>query len=339
MPPAPVRRPVTITVWLVVSIVAVALSPALLAVARILEALTGDRRWALITRILLTYFVRELSTLCACGVLWLFSGAGLLISSHRIQALHWRLLSWFVGGIAASVQRTLDIEIADDPESGPAADALHRNEPLIVLSRHAGPGDTILLIDRLLSEFGRLPSVVFKETILLDPSVDLIAYRLPQAALDADDPQECETRIARTAAALGPRGVLLIFPEGGNFSRERRRAALRSLVRHGKLAAARAGERMEHVLPPRPAGTAVALRANPEAGVVFAAHTGLGLAAYPREIWRKLPVGRTLYTRMWLVPSSEIPSDEEEVARWLNDWWSRIDGWIEAQGNEPSRRD
>jgi 1-acyl-sn-glycerol-3-phosphate acyltransferase len=325
---------VTVTVWLVVSAAVVAASPLLLAVAGLLGVLTGDRRLMLVVRILLAYFGRELTTLVACGALWLISGGGRLIGSRRIQTLHWRVLAWFVGGIAGSVLRTLEITVVDEASEESADAALRRSEPLIILSRHAGPADTVLLVDRLLSRFERRPSVVFKEAIALDPSVDLIAHRLPHAVLDVDDPQECETRIAKAAAALGPRGALLIFPEGGNFTAERRRAALRSLLRHGKRAAAKAGENMEHVLPPRPSGTVAALQANPGADVVFAAHTGLGLAAYPREIWRDLPFGRTLRTSLWLVPRADVPAGEEEITAWLNDWWSRIDRWIDREGEE-----
>jgi hypothetical protein len=85
---------------------------------------------------------------------------------------------------------------------------------------------------------------------------------------------------------------------------------------------------MQHVLPPRPSGTVAALRGNPGADVVFAAHTGLGLAAYPREIWRNLPVNKTLRTRMWLVPRTDIPGADDKIAAWLNEWWTRIDRWI-----------
>lgn len=334
MPPAALRRPVSITVWLVLSVVFLAISPALLAIAGLAAALTGNRRPLLMTRILRAYFTRELTTLVTCGAIWLLAGGGLLMGSHRIQALHWRLLRSFVGGIAGSVLKTLEIQIMEETGSEAAAAALRGVGAVLVLSRHAGPADTILLIDRILTHFARRPSVVFKEAIVLDPSVDLIAHRLPHAILDVADPSECEARIARTAAALGPRGALLIFPEGGNFTPARRVRALRSLRRRGKRAAADAAASMEHVLPPRPSGTVTALRANPTADVVFAAHTGLGLAAYPLDIWRDLPIGRTLQTRMWLVPRSDIPTEEEEVTRWLNDWWSRIDDWIGGRGQE-----
>jgi 1-acyl-sn-glycerol-3-phosphate acyltransferase len=333
MPPAAIRRPVSITLWLFLSVVFLALSPVLLAVAELVATLSGDRRLAMMTRIFLAYFARELVTLVACGGLWLLSLGGRM-QSTRIQELHWRLLRWLVGGVADSVLRTLQITVADEPGSDTAAAALRGSGPIIVLSRHAGPADTILLIDRLLTRFGRHPSVVFKEAIVLDPSIDLLAHRLPHAVLDVDDPPECEIRIGRTTAALGSRGALLLFPEGGNFTHDRRRAILRSLRRRRHHDAVRAAERMQHVLPPRPSGTTTALHANTEADVVFAAHTGLGLAAYPMEIWRNLPTGRTLHTRMWHVPRAEIPTDEDEITAWLNDWWLRIDRWIETQGED-----
>jgi 1-acyl-sn-glycerol-3-phosphate acyltransferase len=334
MPPPAIRRPVSITLWLVLSVTLVAVSPVLLLVGELVAVLTGDRRVAIATRISIAYFTRELMTLVACGAIWLLGGIGARSSSGSVQALHWRLLGWFVSGIAGSLARTLEIRIVEETGSEAAAAALHGVSPVLVLSRHAGPADTVLLIDRLMSHFARRPSVVFKESLVLDPAVDLLAHRLPHAVLNTDDSQECEARIARTAAALGRGGVLLMFPEGGNFTPERRRRALRSLRRRGQQTAATAGDRMKHVLPPRPSGTVAALRANPTTDVVFAAHTGLGLAAYPREIWGSLPMGGTLRTRMWLVPRSEIPSAEDEVTAWLNDWWKRIDGWIEDRGEE-----
>jgi len=68
--------------------------------------------------------------------------------------------------------------------------------------------------------------------------------------------------------------------------------------------------------------------------VVFAAHTGLELAAYPREIWRDLPVNRTLRTQMWLVSRTDIPHAEDHIAAWLNEWWFRLDRWIGEREEE-----
>ena len=334
MPPPAIRRPVSVTLWLVVSITLIAISPVVLLLAELVSVLTGDRRLAIATRICVAYCARELATLAACAAIWLISGAGRRLGSAAIQALHWRLLRWFVAGIAGSVARSLKLQIVEEAGSEAAAAALHGDRPLLVLSRHAGPADTVLIIDRLVSHFARRPSVVFKEQLVLDPAVDLLAHRLPHAVLNTDDARECEARIAQTTAALGPRGVLVMFPEGGNFTPQRRRRALRSLRRRGQRSAAAAGERMQHVLPPRPSGTVAALRADPTADVVFAAHTGLGLAAYPRDIWRDLPVNGTLRTRMWLVARADIPTTDDEIAAWLNEWWIRIDGWIGERDEE-----
>lgn len=333
LPPAWLRRPVSITVWLVVSVLVLLASPVLLAGAELVGAVTRDRRHPIAARIVIAYFWRELSTLAACGGVWLLSGCGLLMRTRRVQDWHWRLLGWFVSGLAQAALEAVQITVVDEG-SEEAVAALAADGPLLVFSRHAGPADTVLLIDRLLRHFRRRPSVVFKEAIALDPSVDLISHRLPHAVIDVDDREECEARITRTAASLDGRGALLLFPEGGNFTPDRRRAALRSLLRRGHRQAAARGAEMQHVMPPRPSGALTALDAAPEASVIFAGHTGLGLAAYPGEIWRELPVGGCLYTRMWLVPRSEIPAGAEERQTWLNEWWKRIDDWIDGHGTE-----
>jgi len=334
MPPAPIRRPLTITAWVLMSVTALALSPLLLAIAAIAAAVTRRPQPVLLVRILASYFARELAVLIACGVLWLASGFGLRMRAPRMQRLHRRLLRWFVSGLAHSVMDVLRIKVAPHPQDE-ALRALDRDHPLLLFSRHAGPGDTLLLVDQLLDRYRRIPRVVFKDTLTIDPCVDLIGHRLPHAILDTSDPDECEARIEEVSAKLEPRGVLVLFPEGGNFTRERRRSAIRRLWRKGKRVEAQAGREMTHMLPPHPGGALAALRGNPGADVIFAAHTGLGLAAFPRDLWSHPPIGGTLKTQMWVVPAAERPSDPDEQVKWLYAWWKRMDEWVEATGEEP----
>ena len=329
MPPAFIRRPVTVTVWLIVSAAAMLASPLLLGRGSLASALAGRPEPLIIARLTIAYFLRELVGLVACGVLWLRAGAGRRIDTPRSQRAHWRLVGWFFGGLAATGRRVLDIDVSPEP-SAEAWRALESDQPLIVFSRHAGPGDTIFIIDELVSRFHRRPSVVFKESLAIDPCVDLLAHRLPQAMLNPSDRDESRARIADLTAGLGPRGVLLLFPEGGNFTPERRRSALRRLWRTGRRREAARAEQMQHVMPPRPGGALTALAARGEADVVFAAHTGLGLAAYPGQFWRDMPIGRTLHTRLWLVRSAEVPDDPDQQVDWLYDWWERIDEWIDG---------
>ncbi len=337
MPPAFIRRPVTVTVWLVVSAACVVVSPLLLGLGMAASALTGRRQPVILARLIRTYFAHELGALVACGALWLGAGGGRWIDSPRSQRLHWRLVGWFFGGLAASGRSALEIDVDPDP-SPEAARALASDQPLIVLSRHAGPGDTIFIVDELLSRFHRRPSVVFKESLAIDPCVDLLAHRLPQAMIDTSDREECVARIGELTAELGSRGTLLLFPEGGNFTTERRRSALRHLRRKGERGSAERAESMPHVMPPQPGGALAALAARRDTDVVFAAHTGLGLAAYPRQFWRDMPIGRTLHTRMWLVPAAEVPVTDDERVSWLYDWWKRIDDWIEGEVADPPAR-
>jgi 1-acyl-sn-glycerol-3-phosphate acyltransferase len=334
MAPSWIRRPVTITVWLTVSVLGLVLSPLLFGAAAVAGALTGRPEPLILCRLVVGYFARELATLVACGGLWCLSGAGWLMRSPLLQTLHWRLLRWFACGLASLARSLLGIEVTS--HSAPeVARAFAADTPLLIFSRHAGPGDAVLLIDELLSRHRRRPSVVFKEALALDPSIDLIAHRLPHAVLDTDDRERCEAQIEQVAAELTPRGALVLFPEGGNFTPERRRSALATLRRKGRHRTAAKAEQMPHVLPPRPSGALAALRGNPGADVIFAAHTGLGLATYPGELWRDMPIGRTLRTCGWLVRAGEVPRDPNDQVTWLFDWWARIDQWIAAQGSEP----
>jgi 1-acyl-sn-glycerol-3-phosphate acyltransferase len=330
MPPTAIRRPVTVVVWLIGCAACLAASPLLLALGKAVQLLTGRRESLITTQLILAYLRYELAALLACGGLWLASGAGTLIHTARFQRLHWRLLGWYMGGLATAGRRALSIDVRADlsPE---VSRALELDRPLIVLSRHAGPGDTVFILDLLTSRFRRRPSVVFKQSIAIDPCVDILAHRLPHAMLDTSDRGAAEARIEQVTSELRSRGALLLFPEGGNFTPERRRSALARLRRKGRRRSAARAEDMPHVLPPHPSGTLAALRARKDFDVVFIAHTGLGLAAYPGQIWRDMPIGRTLRVRLWLEPSAQVPATEDEQVAWLYDWWERIDDWIEAQ--------
>jgi 1-acyl-sn-glycerol-3-phosphate acyltransferase len=317
----------------VLSVIALVLSPLLLAVAAIAAALTRRPQPMLLARLMVAYFVRELGVLLGCGLLWLASGFGFRMRSRRFQLLHYRLLRWFVHGLAKKALTLLDIDVVSEASDG-AARALEADRPVLFFSRHAGPGDAALLVDLLVTRYNRYPSVVFKDTLAIDPSVDLIGHRLPHAVLDTSNPAQCEARIQQVTAKLGPRGVLLLFPEGGNFTRDRQQEAVPKLWRKGLRREAAMASEMSNVLPPHPAGVLAALRGNPDADVIFGAHTGLGLAAFPREIWRHTPIGATLTERMWLEPAAARPNDPDEQIAWLYTWWKRLDEWIEQQPGE-----
>jgi 1-acyl-sn-glycerol-3-phosphate acyltransferase len=202
---------------------------------------------------------------------------------------------------------------------------------MVVLSRHAGPGDSFLLVQTLMNrDHLRQPRIVLKDLLQLDPLIDVYLNRLPNSFLSADpvagyDPAAA---IADLARGLGEEDALLIFPEGANFTPTRRFRAIQRLRDRGLVTAVRRAEAMRHVLPPRPAGVTAALQAAPHADVVFVAHTGLEHLSTLRDLWRGLPMDKTLYLRWWFVPAAEVPREETELTDWLYRWWETIDAWI-----------
>ena len=48
-----------------------------------------------------------------------------------------------------------------------------------MVSRHAGPGDSFILIHALVNWFDREPRIVLKATLQWDPAVDVLLNRLP----------------------------------------------------------------------------------------------------------------------------------------------------------------
>ena len=333
MGPAAVRRPITVTVVVLTAITILLASPLLLGVAALVSAVTGKPQTLIFARLGIDYFALELAGLIACAALWMASLCGLLMQTRVFQRLHYGLLRWFVHMFTRRWLALLDITVPEPPPSE-AIRALEGDQPLLFFSRHAGPGDTIVLIDRLLTRYDRLPRIVFKQSVVLDPCIDVIGHRLPHGILDTADRERCEARIEELAAELEGRGVLLLFPEGGNFTAERRRRALGKLRRSGRRREAQRGEQLQHMLPPRPSGALAALRGNPDAGVIFGAHTGLGLAAFPTEIYRAPPLHRTFASHVWLAPAAERPADPDAQVVWLYDWWQRLDDWVERGGAE-----
>jgi hypothetical protein len=47
-----------------------------------------------------------------------------------------------------------------------------------------------------------------------------------------------------------------------------------------------------------------------------------------RDLWRGLPMNKTLHLRWWFVPAAEVPREESQLTDWLYRWWETIDAWI-----------
>jgi 1-acyl-sn-glycerol-3-phosphate acyltransferase len=335
LPPRRVRR---ITGPLLVgSLVAgVLLLPVLVPLALVISIwLPGRWRALRLLAFALVYLALEVAGLALGGALWVLSGFGRRLGSRRLQAVHYTALRLALDLLMGTAQRLFALRLVTDGESwSPLDDGTPGStNAMVVLSRHAGPGDSFLLVQTLMNrDHLRRPRIVLKDVLQLDPMIDLYLNRLPNHFVSSDRASgpSSEASIAELARGLGEEDALLIFPEGANFTPQRRARAIQRLRDRGLRAAVRRAEAMQRVLPPRPAGVVAALRGAPHADVVFVAHTGLEHLGTVRDVWRGLPIDKALHLRWWFVPAAEVPQDDDELTDWLYRWWATIDAWITA---------
>ena len=365
LPPTPIRRLLLVPLVVVIAGALAALTPAvalLTAAFNLIRRQThinqtqmnrtarpGRVRRSRLLRVAwfgLAWSAGETAALTVAFCLWLVSGFGGRLDTEPYQARHYAVMKWFLDLIYRVARRAcgLSVTVTGPRETGPGS-----GRPLIVLSRHAGPGDSLLLIHHLLSVCERRPRVIMKATLQLDPSVDILANRVPNAFLrrakakstsetnrgrrtGTSDPRQVE-QIRRLAAGLDARGALALFPEGGNWTPYRWRRSIDRLRRRGRPDLADRAAAMPNVLPPHAAGALAAIAACPQADVIFVAHTGLDRLVSVRDVWRSLQADMEIRARWWRVPAADVPRSvsRDTQVTWLYDWWQRIDAWIAAE--------
>ncbi|GIJ28461.1 hypothetical protein Vqi01_36230 [Micromonospora qiuiae] len=275
----------------------------------------------------LFYLLWDAAALLSLFGLWVASGFGWRVRSPAFQRAHYVLAGWFLRVLFWQARWTLRLSlevVGTDP------DTAMPGRPELVLCRHAGPGDSFILIHALVNWFRREPRIVLKDTLQWDPAIDVLLNRLPSRfiAPGQGGPASLTEQVGHLAVGLDDDDVFVIFPEGGNFTPRRRLRAIARLRDRGYERMALRAEAMRHVLAPQPGGVLAALDAAPDAGVIFVAHTGLDRMLTIGDVWRELPMDKRLVMRFWSVPPEEIPAGQQERIDWLYEWWSRIDRWI-----------
>ncbi|HET7072344.1 MAG TPA: 1-acyl-sn-glycerol-3-phosphate acyltransferase [Nocardioides sp.] len=316
----------------------------LIVVAALAPVLPGRWRLLRLLWLLVVWVTAESLLLVILLGWWLAAGFGRRIRTPYWEGVHYDLVQGLMYVVFREARRVLALRI--ETEGGPSGSAepprttranraararasLFPGRPLIVACRHAGPGDSFTLIHALMHWYDREPRVVLKDTLAWDPSVDVVMHRIPARFVSTGNSRrDFEGQIADLARGLDANDAFVIFPEGGNFTPERRRRGIERLRRLGLERMARRAERMRHVLAPRPGGLLAALDAAPEADVVLVAHTGLDHVLSVRDVWRELPMDKVIVMRWWRVPRGEIPAEREAQIEWLFGWWERIDAWV-----------
>jgi 1-acyl-sn-glycerol-3-phosphate acyltransferase len=301
-------------------------SPLLLLVAALVSRSSAARPLRL-ALIVLVFVHRHFTALTACLVLWLAARSGR--EDH-----HYAVMGWFVSGVYRAVVRLAHVEVEFDDSTAGQAALSDGQRPVVVLSRHAGEGDTLLVLHLLLCLYHRRPRVVMHEALRLDPLIDVLGSRLPNRFVDPRG-GDTEREIAAMSSTLGSRDAVVIFPEGGNVSDARRRRAVERLERAGHADEAALARSMAHVAAPRPGGALAAIEARPDADVVILGHVGLPTGF--RELWRLLPHRQVVHVRLWAATAAEIPAGREEQIDWLFRGWRTLDQWVGERHQQASR--
>ena len=318
IPPRLVRRTVTLPLVVALEVLLLVCAPVELFVAAAISLATWSDAPVRRTAFVLAYARTEL---------WALARLQALTSAGAPRAAYDELIAGFLTRLAGAANRVLDVRLVLGEGCASVAEVASAG-PLVVACRHAGPGDSFLLAQLLACHYGRRLRVVAKQSLRLEPGIDLVADHVPLAFVHRRG--GAAEAITEMAAGLEPDAAVLLFPEGGNFSRRRRRSRIRVLRRRGDARAALA-RRLRHTLPPHATGVSLALRARADMGVAVVAHTGFTVRGDERRLWQ-LPVHQDIRVHLSVTPALDRPVDQEGIARWLDDRWLELDEWVETAG-------
>lgn len=329
LPPRFIRRIlVAPAIVALVSLTVVTLPIWLIGAAFVSRYVPGNWRILRIIWFLFFYLLVDAASLIVMFVYWVISGFGWKIRSKTFQHWHYALLGVMLKLIIGTAKRTFKLKIALE---GPrATTGAVRTRPALILSRHAGPGDSMLLMDAICNIYEREPRIVLKEFLQWDPAVDVILNRLPAAFVPSGQKggKAVVEAIASLAKTMDTDDAFVIFPEGANYTVGRAERAIQKLREIGRPDLAERAEMLNSTLPPKPKGVMTALFNAPMGSdVFFVGHAGLEGFVTAGDIWRAMPMGAEIAVKIWHYPAHEIPGPKEQET-WLYDRWAEIDAWI-----------
>jgi hypothetical protein len=327
LPPRIVRRLVLAPLVFILSVALVLLSPVILVLAFLADlVLPGSWRTLRIATFATVYLVLEVVAFIGLFVLWIASGFGISLRKPRSQRAHFAFMRWWLHTMDRVIRRVFSLRILIEDRPVP------RPGPILVFSRHAGPGNSLLLIGTILVGYQRRPRIVMLAKLQWEPLFDIFLNRTPNRFI-RHDPERRHLyieAIGDLASGMGPEDAFVLFPEGKDFTPRVRRRAIEYLRGRGHDVAAERAEAMVHVLPPRHNGVMAAIENAPNADIVFVAHSVLEDIPSFRALWRSIPLDHPIHARYWRIPPSEVPRDRDALIEWLYAWWERIDAWVET---------
>ena len=272
-----------------------------------------------------------LTWLMACESVGLLVALWLWLRPRGGQALwlerHYALQSFWVGALFFGAQRLLGIRLQIE-----GGEALAQGR-VILLLRHASVVDALLPDLVAARPFGLHLRYVLKRELRIDPCLDIVGNRLPNAFVRRGSPDAGPEidRVKALAVGLGPGDGVLIFPEGTRFTPELRTKILAGFRARGENERWEAASRLKSVLPLRLGGVLGLLETDPEADLVFCAHTGTERLTRLGDLFSGAAQGALLQVGCWRVPAESIPQDTAGRKAWLEAEWERVDAWVRSR--------
>jgi 1-acyl-sn-glycerol-3-phosphate acyltransferase len=269
--------------------------------------------------------------LVALGLLFGTSLLRPLIGRERAEAADLSIVAWVLGRILAAARLTTGfrMELQEPPVPLPFDQA----EPVLVLARHGGVGDSFALAHLLIDRYRRRPRVVLKDLLIWDPMLDVALSRMGAGWIGGSSVLANRNVIEEVARSARPGDAVLLFPEGANWTPQRHQAAISRLRRAGRRQALKTTVLMDHVLPPKAGGVLTCLAARPELPVVIMAHTGLDRITSARALWQALPFKSAMRLRWWI--AAPPPGGDKDRVAWLTAEWAVVDEWIDGASPDP----
>lgn len=327
VPPRWVRRIVLAPLVLVMCSALVAISPVLIVASAIADLFVrGNWRTMRMVAFGTFYVFLEAAALVALFVLWIRFGFGTRVKTGRSKDVHFRLMTFYLKVMYRAVTKLFGLRVNVEERQPP------QPGPIVVFSRHAGPGNSLLLIGTMMVAYARKPRIVMLAKLQWDPLFDVMFNRLPNRFISHEKgkSEQYVAAIGDLARNLGDRDAFVLFPEGRDFTQRLRKRAIELLRAKGFDKHADRAEQMLYVLPPRHKGPLAAITNAPNADVVFVAHSVLEDLGSFKELWRRIPLTEKVDGRYWRVPADRVPRAEADVIEWLYEWWEEIDQWVEA---------
>jgi 1-acyl-sn-glycerol-3-phosphate acyltransferase len=328
LPRPALRRPLSITIVTLATLLGVGASPIVVPALFLVDLVTrADARRTRVWCLVVSVLVMELLGMTAAVALTVWH-LGRIDGSLSHSRFH-RLEHWWAGRHSANFRRFAGLRwTVENPEQ-----LEHGNA--IVVARHASHADAILPLVLFGTSAGHRLLYTLKNDLQWPPALDIVGSRLPNVFVDRSPrhSSSLEDRLVDLGTRIDEHHVAVIFPEGTFFTPQRLDRAASRLAEHRPDLEA-AARTLQHLLPPRPAGTLALLRGAPEADLLLLAHVGMEAFSDLTSIRRNLPLQDPVSVRLWRIERSEVPTDENDIETWLLDRWIEVDRWIQERMRE-----